>query len=276
VKARVVGKLLGSLVVLCVMALTASSAFAALIDFEDGTDGMPIRSTIPGLEFTTTEGWDWIYGDWRTGDYNGPYPWGIYYSNGNFFAWLGENQGKGVITFTASYATYVSVGYSAYYGLYVEAYDADGNLLDSAYGPPNTDTGRLDILRVDGPGMAYIIVHDTENYWLIDDLETDAIQECLTDADCDDGVFCNGVETCVQFVCWDSEQPVDCPDDGLFCNGEEFCDEELDECSHTGDPCEEGETCNEDKDICESGGDDDAGEGEIGKGSVGGCGGCVF
>jgi photosystem II stability/assembly factor-like uncharacterized protein len=58
------------------------------IDFENGTDGAPIRSTIAGLQFTTTEGYDWIYGDWRTGDYNGPYPDGACYSNGNFFAYV--------------------------------------------------------------------------------------------------------------------------------------------------------------------------------------------
>ncbi|HDH96720.1 MAG TPA: hypothetical protein ENF73_03225, partial [Proteobacteria bacterium] len=218
-KASVKVKLVVCLAIACALALATKFAVAALIDFEDGVDGMPIRSTIPGLEFTTTEGWDWIYGDWRTGNYNGPYPQGAYYSNGNFFAWLGENQGKGVITFTASYATYVTVGYSAYYGLYLEAYDEANNLLDNDFGPPNTDTGRLDFLRVDAPGMRYIVVHDTGNYWLIDDLETDAIQECLTDEDCDDGLVCNGVETCQQYICWDGV-PLDCPDDGLFCNGE--------------------------------------------------------
>ena len=41
------------------------------------------------MRFTTTDGYDWVYGDWRTDDYNGKYPDGAYTSNGNFFAWLG-------------------------------------------------------------------------------------------------------------------------------------------------------------------------------------------
>ena len=198
----------GCFVISILLGLAAAPALAGFIDFEDGEDGVPIRSTIPGLEFTTTEGYDWVYGDWRTGNYCGPYPHNpnpmscgeLYYSNGNFFAWLGENQGKGIISFTAAYATYFTIGYSAYYGLYLEAYDSENNLLDNDYGPPNTNTGRLDFLHVEGPGMAYVVIHDTGNYWLVDDLETDAIQECTTDAECDDGVFCNGQEKCISYA----------------------------------------------------------------------------
>jgi len=50
--------------------LTVAQA-SGLIDFEDGVDGQSIQSSIPGLQFTT-RGYDWIYGDWRTGQYNGP------------------------------------------------------------------------------------------------------------------------------------------------------------------------------------------------------------
>src|SRR5690349_19238 len=82
------------------------------IDFEDGIDGQPIQSTIPGLKFTTTNGQDWIYGDWRTGYYHGKYPAGQYTSNGNFFAWLGPYQGDGRIDFTQGRATYISFGVS--------------------------------------------------------------------------------------------------------------------------------------------------------------------
>jgi len=76
--------------------------------------------------------------------------------------------------------------------------------------------------------------------------------ECESDADCDDGLFCNGEETCVGGFC-QAGTPVNCNDgvsctvdscnentdscdnvpnddlcdDGLFCNGEEYCDAEL-------------------------------------------------
>jgi C1A family cysteine protease len=72
---------------------------------------------------------------------------------------------------------------------------------------------------------------------------------CSTDADCYDGIFCNGTETCVASVCQDGV-PVECPDDGLFCNGSEFCDEVAEGCASTGDPCEGDTVCSEDEDGC--------------------------
>ncbi len=54
--------------------------------------------------------------------------------------------------------------------------------------------------------------------------------------DCDDGVFCNGVEWCNPVQGCQPGTPPDC-DDGVFCNGEEYCDEELDLCVSPGNPC---------------------------------------
>ena len=147
------------------------------IDFESGTDGANIRSTVPGLSFTTTKGYDWIYGDWRTGVYNGPYPEGNYYSNGNFFAWLGPNQGAGRIDFTQGCATYLQVWTSSFSTLYMDAYYSNGTLAGSSSVPANMDAGRMNRLRVDAPPgdcFSYVIIHDTGNYWLIDDLSTNA------------------------------------------------------------------------------------------------------
>ena len=72
--------------------------------------------------------------------------------------------------------------------------------------------------------------------------------ECLLDADCYDGVFCNGEEICAAGTC----QPgsISCPDDHLFCNGEENCDEINKACLSSGNPCNEGDRCNEDSDQC--------------------------
>jgi len=142
------------------------------MDFEDGVDRQPIHSNIPGMVFTTTQGYDWIYGDWRTGEYSGPYPNGPYYSNGNFFAWLGPNQGTGRIDFIGATATYLSVLTSTYSGLTMDAYDVDDNLLaSSGWATDNLWTGEMTKLTVAAPNMAYVLVHDTGNYWLIDDLE---------------------------------------------------------------------------------------------------------
>jgi pimeloyl-ACP methyl ester carboxylesterase len=147
------------------------------IDFENGVNGQTISSSIPGLRFTTTNNQDWIYGDWRTGQYRGPYPNGPYYSNGNFFAWLGPNQGAGIIDFTEGCATYLQVYVSSQTGLTAEAYYSDGQLAATASVPPNMNTGRMERLRVEAPpGDCFwsVVLHDTGNFWLIDDLSTDA------------------------------------------------------------------------------------------------------
>jgi hypothetical protein len=65
---------------------------------------------------------------------------------------------------------------------------------------------------------------------------------CSTDADCDDGIFCNGAETCVGGACQDGT-PLNCSDDGNPCNGGEVCSELTQACDHTGDPCGPGTEC---------------------------------
>jgi len=88
---------------------------------------------------------------------------------------------------------------------------------------------------------------------------------CTEDADCDDGLFCNGAETCdtgtgecqwADIACPDdgvycngvegcdeetdactASRIPECGDDNVFCNGDDFCDEEIDDCGHTGNPC---------------------------------------
>ena len=65
--------------------------------------------------------------------------------------------------------------------------------------------------------------------------------ECSTNPDCDDGLYCNGPDTCSAGVCYHLDNP--CPEDGLFCT---ICDEEGENCY--GNPCPpEGEP---EKDIC--------------------------
>jgi hypothetical protein len=72
---------------------------------------------------------------------------------------------------------------------------------------------------------------------------------CSSDADCDDGIYCNGVETCVTGVCQNGTPR--CTDDGVFCNGSEICNEDTDTCTSTGNPCGEGTICKEDTDTCD-------------------------
>ncbi|MCK5466538.1 C40 family peptidase [Candidatus Parcubacteria bacterium] len=149
------------------------------IDFEEGSDGETLLSTISGLKFTTSYGIDWKYGDIRTGNYS-VYPYGSksYETNGNFFAWLGTTGNVGRIDFIEGGATYLSALTSTYSGLILDAYDADDNLIaTSDWATDNLNTRTFTRLTVEAPldkTIAYILIHDSGNYWLIDDLCTDA------------------------------------------------------------------------------------------------------
>ena len=103
--------------IICIFCLSYKQSFAQSIDFESGVDRQPITTSIEGIQFTTTGGQDWIFLDKRTGEYNPDYSF-----DGNFSAWLGENQGSGRIDFDQGVATKVSIDYSAESGLHLEAY----------------------------------------------------------------------------------------------------------------------------------------------------------
>lgn len=114
---------------------------------------------------------------------------------------------------------------------------------------------------------------------------------CINNAECDDGLFCNGPETCTPYgdcisdgnpcliddgifcngtekgLCDEANdlcehENVPCQDDGLYCNGNETCDETTDSCVNQNIPCgDDGifcngvEACNEDVDACDHSGD---------------------
>jgi len=67
--------------------------------------------------------------------------------------------------------------------------------------------------------------------------------QCTVDADCDDGLFCNGAETCDAGTCV-SGTPPDC-NDGIDCTVD-TCDEANDNCVSTPDDavCDDGDVCN--------------------------------
>lgn len=151
------------------------------IDFEEGTDGAVVASTVPGVSFTTTMGFDWIYADIRTGGYNArsltdpSVNFGDYVVNGYFCTWLGVSGDQGRIDFTMGTASYFSCLVSTFSGVTVEAYDSEDNLIaESGWASGNLGTYTFTRLTVEAPEMAYIIVHDTGNYWEMDDIVTDA------------------------------------------------------------------------------------------------------
>ncbi|UCG33244.1 MAG: S8 family serine peptidase [Phycisphaerales bacterium] len=103
---------------------------------------------------------------------------------------------------------------------------------------------------------------------------TDSCDNIADDAACDDGLFCNGAETCNVTLGCQAGSPVDCDDgvgctddscnevtdacdnvpddgycdDGLFCNGVETCHLVYD-CQIGTDPCP-GQDCDEGNDVC--------------------------
>ncbi len=156
-------------------AATCKSGYG-LENFESGTNGSPIVSTIPGVKFTKTDGHDWRTGDWGAG-YNGKYPGGAYTSGGRKWAWLGPSQSSGKIDFTVGKASYVSVYTSTFSGLMLEAYTDEGVFLEnSGRANNNVNTGKMTMLSVSRPtaDIGYVIAHDSGNFWLIDWLCTDA------------------------------------------------------------------------------------------------------
>ncbi|UCC31905.1 MAG: choice-of-anchor J domain-containing protein, partial [Phycisphaerales bacterium] len=97
---------------------------------------------------------------------------------------------------------------------------------------------------------------------------TDSCDNIPNDSYCDDGLFCNGAETCHATLgcqvggdpcpgqycdegtdsCYECENAAEC-DDGLFCTGVETCVGGF--CQSGSDPCP-GQFCNEDTDMCEA------------------------
>ena len=68
---------------------------------------------------------------------------------------------------------------------------------------------------------------------------------CVSDAECDDGLACNGAEVCIAGSCEDGT-PLEC-DDGNACNGVETCDDAVGCQDGTPLSCDDGNVCNGDE-----------------------------
>jgi len=80
---------------------------------------------------------------------------------------------------------------------------------------------------------------------LLCDEPSDACVECLTDGDCGDALFCNGIESCINFSCRPGIPP---------CAGFDRCNEAADECAPSGneiDPTDDdGDMIFDGEDLC--------------------------
>ncbi len=150
------------------------------IDFEGLPEGTNLSSgTISGVQFSTTDGFTWLVGDFATGFYNGKYPNGGYTSQGTHWAWLGVTQPRGRIDFPRGPASYFSLLVSDNLSqVSLDAYDANSNLPIATAGPApiNYNTGHMAELRIQRSvaDIHHVIVHDEGNYFLIDAVCTNA------------------------------------------------------------------------------------------------------
>jgi len=70
----------------------------------------------------------------------------------------------------------------------------------------------------------------SSDFSLIPSLTATIVGECVTDGDCDDGLYCNGIENCSAGTC-QSGAPVVC-DDGVVCTVDS-CNESTDSCEYS-------------------------------------------
>ena len=148
------------------------------VGFENFNEGVNLSlGTIAGMHFETTNGYTWLVGDFNSHNYNGKYPNGGYTSDGTHWAWLGIYQGAGKISFVKGPASYISLLTSNATPVSLDAYDSNNNVIATAGpAPSNYNTGNMEELKIfrANPDIAYVKVHDTGNYFLIDDVCTDA------------------------------------------------------------------------------------------------------
>ncbi len=160
-----------------------------------GSDGASLGSFYTGITFSAgPSAQDWIAADITTGSYNASsWPSGTSYGTGQYWiydnasAWTGIVGSDGRIDFDNQDATFFETGYSAFSSgggtaLYLDAYRADGTLIDSDSGASNlryadSNGSGPGTLRVDWNGVdpiAWVMIHDTGNFWTIDNMTTDA------------------------------------------------------------------------------------------------------
>ena len=120
----------------------------------------------------------------------------------------------------------------------------DGSFLSSDTVPPHEwawDTSEL----TDGEHVLSAVAHDAAGN--VSDAASVQVTtdnaECLTNADCQDGQYCNGSEICLDGTC-QAGTAVDCSD-GINCTVD-ACDEVMDACTHIPNDvvCHDGNFCN--------------------------------
>jgi hypothetical protein len=206
-----------------VSAARAGDVFKITLEGFQGLDQSPLNPFFAGIEFDSTKGGpDWTARDGSTGFYNvSSWPsgqilggQGEYWIDDLVFATGGlEFADDGIIRFDNADATYVELRYCSANEFFLEAYDVDGELIDSDSGPANLRFANENPL---GPGtlrvdwdlkrpIASVKVHDAGNQWLVDNIATDATRILF---DCNR----NGIPEAGEC---DGKKGEDCNDNGI-------------------------------------------------------------
>ncbi len=159
----------------------AENVTAFSIDFENGQEGQR-ASNFSGITFENFNGFAPVYLDCRAG-YNctssNGYGNGSYYVAGDFAIWAGpEATAEGVkVDFANNDGTWFKTGYSSSSVFFLDAYLTDGTLVRQS-GAGNLNTDSLGYLTVDlsltGQKIDYVVIHDSGNYWLADNISGDS------------------------------------------------------------------------------------------------------
>jgi hypothetical protein len=164
------------------------------MSFEEfrGHDTQQIHTYYSGISFQSGySGSDWVARDATSNNYNiSSWPSRQVWNGGTYWIYdyvgattaLDYTGNDGVIAFDNKNATFVELGYCSGGNLSLLAYDSSGNLIDQDSGPANrryiegneSGPGTL-CVNWDGTNyIAYVDVHDTGNYWIVDNIRTDA------------------------------------------------------------------------------------------------------
>lgn len=178
--------------VLAALLYMAPTAHAIFVTFEEGVgnNGVEINTQYSGITFESAgSGIPWVYADITTSLYNASsWPSGTIYNSGEYWmndlvcTWTTESGYDGKIGFDAEDATFVQINYCSNSNFYLEAYNSSGVLLTTDVGDPNLrfshgNSSGPGTVRVDAPPgelISYVLLHDSGNFWVVDNLFTDA------------------------------------------------------------------------------------------------------
>jgi uncharacterized protein (TIGR03382 family) len=175
-----------------VAAVSCAAQAIIVMDFETiPGDVQPVNNYYAGVTFgSSSTGSPLVTRRASTGNYNLSSTNGTSYGSGEY--WINNDVGvtsaldgsgnDGRISFNNQDATFVSLSYCCSSTFFFEAYRANGSMITSTSGAANLryingnamGPGSLTVSSTSADPIAYVIVHDTGNFWVIDSVITDA------------------------------------------------------------------------------------------------------